>query len=214
MLHPRAFPGHPGNHLLDHGQMPDPPIAELRHPRPFPGIASRLRHFKEHSAFFQTGQILRRRKRGELSDEVGTPLTARPRRKTRRAHLDTSGRLRIDPVTERINHRLGFLSTLSPRVTLTIVTIMSLPRETAPMGTWTVAEAKAKFSEVIEQARQGTPQTITRNGRSAAVVVSVEEWDRKTRRSGTLAEFFAESPLHGSELTVERRQDGPREIDL
>ncbi|WP_081581683.1 type II toxin-antitoxin system Phd/YefM family antitoxin [Pararhodospirillum photometricum] len=91
---------------------------------------------------------------------------------------------------------------------------MSLPRETAPMGTWTVAEAKAKFSEVIEQARQGTPQTITRNGRSAAVVVSVEEWDRKTRRSGTLAEFFAESPLHGSELTVERRQDGPREIDL
>ena len=34
-------------------------------------------------------------------------------------------------------------------------------------GTWTVAEAKAKFSEVIERAQSGGPQTITRNGRTA-----------------------------------------------
>ena len=39
------------------------------------------------------------------------------------------------------------------------------------MPAWTVAEAKAKFSQVIERARTG-PQTITRNGRPAAVVVS------------------------------------------
>jgi prevent-host-death family protein len=36
---------------------------------------------------------------------------------------------------------------------------------------WTVAEAKAKFSQMLEQARSG-PLTITRNGRPAAVVVS------------------------------------------
>ena len=44
---------------------------------------------------------------------------------------------------------------------------------------WTVAEAKAKFSEVVERARCGTPQTITRNRRTAVVVVSAEEWERK-----------------------------------
>jgi len=45
-------------------------------------------------------------------------------------------------------------------------------------------------------------------------VVSAEEWQRKTRRPGNLAEFFAESPLRGTALGVARAKDGPREIDL
>jgi prevent-host-death family protein len=81
-------------------------------------------------------------------------------------------------------------------------------------GTWTIAEAKAKFSEVVDKARVAGPQTITRNGRSAVVVVSVEEWDRKSRRTGNLAEFFAQSPLRGSGLDLTRTKDDPREIDL
>jgi prevent-host-death family protein len=68
--------------------------------------------------------------------------------------------------------------------------------------TWTVAEAKAKFSEVIEKAHSDGPQTITRNGRRAAVLVAAEEWERKTRRKGTLAEFFASSPLVGSGIKI------------
>ena len=36
------------------------------------------------------------------------------------------------------------------------------------------------------------PQTITRKGRTAAVVVGAEVWQRKTNRVGNLAEFFAE----------------------
>jgi prevent-host-death family protein len=82
------------------------------------------------------------------------------------------------------------------------------------MGTWTVVEAKAKFSEVVDKARAMGPQTITKNGRIAVVVVSAEEWARKTRRSGNLAEFFAESPLRGAALDLPRVKDGPREIDL
>jgi prevent-host-death family protein len=81
-------------------------------------------------------------------------------------------------------------------------------------GTWTVAEAKAKFSEVVDKARVSGPQIITKNGRTAVVVVSAEEWERKTRRPGNLAEFFAESPLRGSGLKAPRKKDGPREIDL
>lgn len=79
---------------------------------------------------------------------------------------------------------------------------------------WTVAEAKAKLSEVIERAAKEGPQKITRHGEPAAVVVSTEEWERKTRRKGNLAEFFANSPLRGASLDLKRRKDPPRETEL
>ncbi len=79
---------------------------------------------------------------------------------------------------------------------------------------WTVAEAKAKLSEVIEHAQTHGPQTITRNGRRAVVVVDAQEWERKTKRSGNLAEFFAASPLRGSGVKVRRSKDRLRPIDL
>jgi len=81
-------------------------------------------------------------------------------------------------------------------------------------SSWTVAEAKAKLSEVIEKAQKSGPQRITRHGKEAVVVVSAEEWNRKTKRKGSLAEFLLASPLRGSGLEVERLEDGPREIDL
>ncbi len=79
---------------------------------------------------------------------------------------------------------------------------------------WTVAQAKAKLSEVIENARTHGPQTITRNGRRTAVVVGAEEWERKTRRSGSLADFFKASPLRGAGLQARRSKDPLRTSDL
>lgn len=79
---------------------------------------------------------------------------------------------------------------------------------------WTVAEAKAKFSEVIDKAKSAGPQTITRNGRTAVVIVSAEEWERKTRRKGNLAEFFAASPLRDSGVKIERIRGRVRKADL
>ena len=81
-------------------------------------------------------------------------------------------------------------------------------------GTWAVARAKARFSEVIERALSDGPQTITWHGRTAVVVVSAEEWGRKNRRRGNLAEFFATSPLPDSGLDLERTHDHPRELEL
>ncbi|MCB5204714.1 type II toxin-antitoxin system Phd/YefM family antitoxin [Neorhizobium sp. T786] len=78
---------------------------------------------------------------------------------------------------------------------------------------WTVAGAKAKLSEVMERA-QSAPQTITRNGKPSVVVVSAEEWQRKTARKGSLAEFLLESPLHGADLDLERQRDEPRDLSL
>ena len=82
------------------------------------------------------------------------------------------------------------------------------------MDIWTIAEAKAKFSEVIDLAVSSGPQTITRNGRTTAVVVSAEEWSRRTKRTGTLAEFFAASPLRELGLQIERLQEQALALDL
>lgn len=79
---------------------------------------------------------------------------------------------------------------------------------------WSVALAKARFSEMIQKAEKEGPQKITRNGTEAVVVVSSEEWDRKTRRKGNLAEFFANSPLRDSNLNSKRRKDSARRIEL
>ncbi len=80
-------------------------------------------------------------------------------------------------------------------------------------ATWTVASAKARLGEVIDRALTEGPQAVTRRGRMAVVVVSAEEWERKTRRSGSPAEFFAATPLKGSGVDLTRAPDGAREFD-
>ena len=79
---------------------------------------------------------------------------------------------------------------------------------------WAVADAKAHFSEMIDRVLADGPQVVTRRGKPAVVVVPVDEWERRTRRQGTLAEFFAASPLRGSGLRVERPSDRPRDTGV
>jgi prevent-host-death family protein len=71
-------------------------------------------------------------------------------------------------------------------------------------GTWTLTAAKARLSEVVDRA-QTYPQTITRNGKPSAVIVSAEEWARKTVRRDTLAEFLLASPLRAADIELERQ---------
>ena len=81
-------------------------------------------------------------------------------------------------------------------------------------ATWPVVEAKARFSELIDRAINEGPQTVTRKGRAAVVVVAAEEWAKKVKRKGSLLEFLLNSPLRGSGIDLERLKDEPREIDL
>ena len=80
--------------------------------------------------------------------------------------------------------------------------------------TWTVAEAKAKFSELLDKAKSEGPQKITKHGRTTAVVVAAEDWTRKIERKGNLAEFLIASPLRGSGLKLRRLPIRLREIEL
>jgi prevent-host-death family protein len=83
-----------------------------------------------------------------------------------------------------------------------------------PKETWTVANAKARFSELIDKAKSEGPQTVTRNGKPAVVLVSVEEWEKKTAPKGTLLEFLQNSPLRGVDLDLKRLTDQPRDVEL
>ena len=79
---------------------------------------------------------------------------------------------------------------------------------------WSVAEAKARLSELLDRALSDGPQAITRRGREIAIVLSAEEWHKKSSRSGSLAEFFATSPLRDSGLDIERPAAAARDAGL
>ena len=79
---------------------------------------------------------------------------------------------------------------------------------------WSVADAKAKFSEVIDTAQTGGAQIVTKNGRDVAVVVSFEEWTRRTARRGTLLEMFQSAPEGFADLDFSRARDTARDIEL
>jgi len=81
---------------------------------------------------------------------------------------------------------------------------------------WTVAQAKAKLSEVIEKARHEGPQTITKNGKNAVIVVDAGVWEQaQTRdRKGNLVDFLLSSPLRGSGIRITRLKGKARDVDL
>ena len=82
------------------------------------------------------------------------------------------------------------------------------------MTSWKVAEAKARFSELIDKALHEGAQEITRHGKRAVVVVSAKEWDRRARRKESLVDFLEKSPLRDSGLEIERLRDRPRDVEL
>lgn len=81
---------------------------------------------------------------------------------------------------------------------------------------WQLQTAKARFSELFRKARSEGPQYVTRQGKEAVVVVGAEEFERLKRqnRKTTLVQFFAESPLVGSGIDLERKPDYGRKVKL
>lgn len=83
------------------------------------------------------------------------------------------------------------------------------------MQTWQLQTAKARFSELVKQATEGGPQEITAHGRSVAVVMSRELFDRLSGTQASLVEFMRQSPLHGrDDIVFERDRSPSREVDF
>jgi prevent-host-death family protein len=60
---------------------------------------------------------------------------------------------------------------------------------------WSVQDAKNRFSEVVEAARE-KPQTVTKHGKRAVVVVAAEEYDRLKTLEKQKAVSFKEHLLN------------------
>lgn len=77
---------------------------------------------------------------------------------------------------------------------------------------WQLQDAKAKFSEVVERAMREGPQTVTRHGRDAVVIVDAAEFEKLRARRLSLKEALMSGPDGEFELPV-RRADGPRDVE-
>ena len=80
------------------------------------------------------------------------------------------------------------------------------------MKRWPVQEAKNQFSQVVELAQTGGPQTVTRHGEPVAVILSASEFKKMARPKETILEFFA--PLKSSGIELKRAHDLPRRVKL
>jgi prevent-host-death family protein len=79
---------------------------------------------------------------------------------------------------------------------------------------WNIKDAKSRLSEIVDRALVQGVQIVTRQGKEVVAVIPFEEYERLTRRTGSLAQFLLNSPLSGSELTIERDKSVPRTSDI
>ena len=84
------------------------------------------------------------------------------------------------------------------------------------MNVWPLQDAKNRFSAVVDAALAGTPQRVTRRGKPAVVVVSVDDYERlrnlERAQAPSLAEMLLAIPQGDEEF--ERLQLEPRSFDL
>jgi prevent-host-death family protein len=76
---------------------------------------------------------------------------------------------------------------------------------------WQLQEAKNCFSEVVEAAVSGEPQIITRHGREAVVILSVERYGSLTGRrrwAHSFVDFLLLAPKTNDGLLVARSVGG------
>lgn len=79
---------------------------------------------------------------------------------------------------------------------------------------WQLQEAKNRFSEVVRNATEVGPQTITKHGKDSVVVLSADDYRKLNQPKTSLVEFFKKSPLSKVEINLERDKSPSRQIDL
>ena len=78
--------------------------------------------------------------------------------------------------------------------------------------TYTLQDAKAKFSELVAQCLREGPQTVTRHGKKVVVVVPYDDYRRLTAPQTSLGDFFRSAPR--IDLEISRSKDTGREVDF
>jgi len=79
---------------------------------------------------------------------------------------------------------------------------------------WQLQEAKNRFSEVVAQAIKHGAQTVTKHGKPAVIIVSVEEYQRHGTPRKTLFQALRECPEDLSSVVGKRLKGLPRSIQF
>ena len=77
---------------------------------------------------------------------------------------------------------------------------------------YSLQDAKAKFSELVTTCLAEGPQTVTRHGQNAVVVVPYDDYQRLVKPRQTLGEFLRTAPR--AELSLARSREGGREVSF
>lgn len=82
------------------------------------------------------------------------------------------------------------------------------------MANWQLQEAKARLSELVKRAVDDGPQRITLRGVPAAVVLSVQAYERLRGERMGFAEMMRDSPLGVLDPDTGRDTSATRQLEL
>jgi len=79
---------------------------------------------------------------------------------------------------------------------------------------WKLQDAKAKFSQVVDDALKVGPQYVTRRGQDAVVVLSVKEYKKITSQKPSFKQFLLNCPKMDDNFEFERQKDYSKGVDF
>lgn len=79
---------------------------------------------------------------------------------------------------------------------------------------WTLQDAKNRFSEVVREAIDVGPQTVTRRGVPAVVIIGAKDYERERRPFVSLFDALRPAGFVGVDLNIERDRSPMRDIDF
>lgn len=81
---------------------------------------------------------------------------------------------------------------------------------------WALQDAKNRFSEVVQRTRTEGPQEVTIRGKRAAVIISVEDYDRLVSGTPSFVEHLLAGPPWDDELVedINNRPKWPARPDI
>lgn len=79
---------------------------------------------------------------------------------------------------------------------------------------WQLQDAKNRFSNLVEKAKNFGPQIVTKHGKEAVVVLSISDYKKLVKPKMNIVKFFQKSPLSNYDIDFKRMKESPREITL
>jgi len=79
---------------------------------------------------------------------------------------------------------------------------------------WQLQDAKNRFSRLVECAQREGPQVVTKHGKEAVIILSVDDYKKMIKPKINLFKFIQKSPLSGIDLDISRDKNAPRDVTI